>query len=464
MPYVTAPKMPKARKKKPFYKDLFFQVIAAIVLGVVFGVAFPGGHDAAGACLAGADEAGKCLPSLAEKMKPLGDGFISLIKMMIAPIIFCTMVSGIAGMGDMKQVGRVGAKAVLWFEIITTLALVIGLALVHVFKPGSAMHIDVAHVDTSAVHQNVAHATMHSAVDFFLGMIPSTMVSAFSNGEILQVLLIAILFASALAKLGSKGAEVLAIINSFSHVLFKMVDIITLAAPIGAFGAMAYTVGKFGVGSLRELGELIVIFYITGALFIFIVLAPVMRFYCKLSTLQFLAYIREELLIVLGTSSSETVLPRMMEKLVAMGCSKPVVGLVIPAGYSFNLVGSSIYFTMGALFITYATQTPITFWQELTLLGVLLITSKGAAGVTGSAFLVLAATLSSMNIVPQQNLEVGLALIFAVDRFMSTGRAIVNLVGNGLATVMIARWENELDYPLAQAVLAGRKAPDMEVL
>ena len=253
-------------------------------------------------------------------------------------------------------------------------------------------------------------------------------------------------------------------IESFSHVLFKMVDIITLAAPSGAFGAMAYTVGKFGVGSLKELGQLIGIFYLTGAIFIFTVLAPVMYYYCRLSTWQFLKYIREELLIVLGTSSSETVLPRMMEKLVAMGCSKPVVGLVIPAGYSFNLVGSSIYFTMGALFICFATQTPITFGQELTLLGVLLITSKGAAGVTGSAFLVLAATLSSMNLSPQQNLEVGLALIFAIDRFMSTGRAIVNLIGNGMTTIMLAKWENELDHKLAVAVLSGRKEADLTIL
>jgi len=431
------------RPKKPLYQDLFFQVIVAILAGVAFGY-FDSAH--------------------AVTMKPLGDAFINLIKMMIAPIIFCTMVSGIAGMGDMKQVGRVGAKAIIWFEIITTLALVIGLVLVEILKPGSTLHIDVAQFDTTAVKEKMVGASMGSASDFFIHIIPSTLVSAFSGGEILQVLLVAILFASALAKLGSKGREVLSIIESFSHVLFKMVDIITLFAPLGAFGAMAYTVGKFGVGSLKELGELILIFYATGALFIFLVLAPVMRFYCKLSTWQFLKYLREELMIVLGTSSSETVLPRMMEKLVALGCSKPVVGLVIPAGYSFNLVGSSIYFTMGALFITYATQTPITLWQELTLLGVLLITSKGAAGVTGSAFLVLAATLSSMHLIPQQNLEVGLALIFAIDRFMSTGRAIVNLIGNGLATVMLAKWEGELDHTLAADILAGRREPDLTLL
>jgi len=439
----STPKGAKARK--PFYKGLFFQVIVAILLGVLLG------------CVA---------PASAVACKPLGDAFIKLIKMLIAPIIFCTMVSGIAGMGNMKQVGRVGAKALLVFEIITTLALIIGWVLVEFYKPGSTLHINVAQVDTTAVHDNMAHAVGagHSIGDFFMGMIPNTLVSAFSEGEILQVLVVAILFAWALAALGTKGRGVVAIIDDFSHVLFKMVDIITLAAPIGAFGAMAYTVGKFGVGSLKELGELILIFYATGAIFILLVLAPVMRYYCRLSTWQFLCYIREEVLIVLGTSSSETVLPRMMEKLVALGCSKPVVGLVIPAGYSFNLVGSSIYFTMGALFITYATGTPITFWQELTLLGVLLITSKGAAGVTGSAFLVLAATLSSMNLMPQANLEVGLALIFAIDRFMSTGRAIVNLIGNGMTTVMLAKWENELDHALAVDILSGKKEPNLALL
>lgn len=434
--------LPK-KPKKPLHKDLFFQVIVAIALGVLFGWLDP---------------------VQAAAMKPLGDAFIKLIKMLIAPIIFCTMVSGIAGMGNIRQVGRVGAKAIIYFEIVTTLALIIGMLLVEYFKPGSSLHIDLTKVDTSAVKQHMARAGMGSAVDFFMGIIPDTMVGAFANGEILQVLLVAILFAGAISALGARGREALAIIDAFSHVLFKMVDIITKLAPFGAFGAMAYTVGKFGVGSLKDLSELIVIFYATCALFIVLVLAPVMHFYCRLSTWQFLKYIGAELMIVLGTASSETVLPRMMEKLVAMGCSKPVVGLVIPAGYSFNLVGSSVYFTMGALFITYATNTPITLWQELTLLGVLLITSKGAAGVTGSAFLVLAATLTSMNLIPPQNLEVGLALIFAVDRFMSTGRAIVNLIGNGLATVMLAKWENELDYTLAVDVLSGRKEPDLHVL
>jgi aerobic C4-dicarboxylate transport protein len=433
----------KTAKKKPLYKDLFFQVITAIVLGIGFGYV---------------------APEQATAMKPLGDGFINLIKMMIAPIIFCTMVTGIAGMGNVKQVGRVGAKAILYFEIITTIALLMGLGAVELFKPGSDMAINIAAYDTSAIAGKVEATHMPSTVDFIMHIIPNTIVGAFSEGEILQVLLISILFAAGLTALGEKGRDVIAIIESFSHVLFKMVDIITKLAPIGAFGAMAYTVGKFGVGSLTELGELILLFYATGILFIACILGPIMRFYCKLSVLQFLKYIKEELLIVLGTSSSESVLPRMMERMTALGCSKSVVGLVVPAGYSFNLDGSSLYFTMAAVFIAYATQTPLTFAQEITLLGVLLITSKGAAGVTGSAFLVLAATLASMKIIPDQNLQVGLALIFAVDRFMSTGRAMINLIGNGIATLVIAKWEKELDYKLASDVLAGRRQADMTLL
>jgi aerobic C4-dicarboxylate transport protein len=427
----------------PLYRSLFFQVMMAIALGIALG----------------------CIdPERAVVMKPLGDAFIKLIKMLIAPIIFCTIVSGVVGMGDMKRAGRVGVKAVIYFEIVTTLALVIGLIMVEVFKPGSGLHLDGAQFDTDVMKDKIVHSSMHGPVAFFMDMIPTTLVSAFSQGEILQVLVVAILFACALASIGARGREVMAMIDAFSRVLFKMVDIIILAAPIGAFGAMAYTVGKFGVGSLKELGELIGLFYLAGVLFICLVLVPVMRCYCRLSMVQFLNYIREELLIVLGTASSETVLPRLMEKLIAMGCSKPVVGLVIPAGYSFNLDGSSLYFTMGAFFIAYATQTPVTLWQELTLLGVLLITSKGAAGVTGSAFLVLAATLSSMNLIPPQNLEVGLALIFAIDRFMSTGRAIINLIGNGVATIVLATWEKELDHTLAVAVLSGRKEADPAVM
>ncbi|HEU5048643.1 MAG TPA: C4-dicarboxylate transporter DctA [Rickettsiales bacterium] len=417
--------------KKPFYKDLFLQVIAAIILGVIFGYVNP---------------------AAASKMKPLGDAFINLIKMMIAPIIFCTIVSGVAGMGSMKQVGRVGVKALLCFEVITTFALVIGLILVKILHPGADLNIDVSKVDTTVV-KSIGHVEEASTVDFLMHIIPSTLVGAFSNGEILQVLLVAILFAMALPALGERGKEMLNFLDLFSHILFKMVDIITKLAPLGAFGAMAFTVGRFGIGSLKDLGELVAIFYVTCGLFIIIAMWPLMRFYCRLSTWQFLKFIREEIFIVLGTSSSESVLPRIMEKLEILGCSRPVVGMVVPTGYSFNLVGSSIYFTMGALFIAYATHTQITLWQELTLLGVLLIASKGAAGVTGSAFIVLAATLGSMKIMPQQNLDIGLALIFAVDRFMSTGRAITNLIGNGITTIVVAKWENALKHEQAERLL-----------
>jgi len=467
-------KSPKKLAKKPFYKSLFFQVMFAITLGIAFGAIFPSvqivknglpnaGAEIAETCYSGFNEAGKCLPNLAEKMKPLGDAFISLIKMLIAPIIFCTIVSGIAGMGDVKQVGRVGAKAILWFEIITTIALAIGWLMVSLVKPGNGMHITAAPISED-ISGKIASAHLSSTTDFFLHMIPQTLIGAFSEGEILQVLVVAILFALALAKLGEGGKKIHSIIDSFSHVLFKMVDLVTVLAPIGAFGAMSYTIGKFGLGSLVDLGSLLLLFYGSCVLFIFIVLAPVMRFYCKLSIIKFIKYIREELFIVLGTSSSETVLPRMMEKLAALGCSKKVVGLTIPAGYSFNLDGSSLYFIMAALFVTYATDTPITFVQELTLLGVLLVTSKGAAGVTGSAFLVLAATLASMNIVPPEKLAVGLALLFAVDRFMSTGRALVNLIGNGVATIVIAKWEDSLDYATAKGVLTGEIEADLTVL
>lgn len=419
--------------KKPLYKDLFFQVILAIALGIVVGYVWP----ATGA-----------------KMKPLGDAFINLIKMMIAPLIFCTIVSGVAGMGNMKQVGRVGAKALLCFEVITTLALVIGLVLVKIVRPGSNLHLDLHSIDTSGVAAKVSGTAMPNMADFLMNIIPTTFIGAFSGGEILQVLLLALLFAATLPSLGERGRQMMNFIDIFSSILFRMVDIITLVAPVGAFGAMAFTVGKFGIGSLRDLGQLVAVFYLSCALFIFLILGSIMRFYCRLSLWQFLGYLRDELLIVLGTSSSESVLPRLMEKLERIGCSRPVVGMVVPTGYSFNLVGSCIYFTMGALFITYATHTPLDFWQELSILGVLLLTSKGAAGVSGSAFIVLAATLTSMHVLPQQELTVGLALMFAVDRFMSTGRAITNLIGNGVTTIAVAKWENALDHPIATAELA----------
>jgi aerobic C4-dicarboxylate transport protein len=421
-------------QKKPFYRSLLFWVVAGIVLGALLGY---------------------LAPEYGRAMKPLGDGFINLIKMMIAPIIFCTIVTGVAGMGDMKQVGRVGGKALLYFEIITTLALVMGLVAVNVLKPGDGMNITSGAIDTSAVSAKLEGSEMKSTVDFFMGIIPDTFVGAFAYGEILQVLLIALLFASALGRMGPAGARVLDLVNDVSHVLFKMIDIITLLAPVGAFGAMAYTIGKFGVGSLKDLMHLLGIFYGTCAVFIVVVLGGVLYGYCRMNIFSFMRYLKEELFIVLGTSSSETVLPRMIEKMTNLGCAKPVVGMVISTGYSFNLDGTSIYLTMAAIFIAYATNTDITLGHQLTLLGILLLTSKGAAGVTGSGFIILAATLSSMKIIPEESLTVGLALIFAVDRFMSTGRAITNLIGNGVATIVVAKWEKALDHEQAKKVLAG---------
>lgn len=423
----------REKVKKPLYKDLFFQVIVSIVLGVLVGAVWP---------------------DIGAKMKPLGDGFINLIKMLIAPIIFCTIVTGVAGMRNIRHVGRVGAKAILLFEVVTTLALIIGLVLVELDKPGQGMQIDMGSLNLSSVKEKASHVETHSFVDFLLNIIPNTLVGAFANGEILQVLLLALLFASAIISLGEKGRPTLVIIENVSVVLFRIVDIVTKAAPIGAFGAMAFTVGKFGIKSLVDLGHLVLLFYFSCALFIMCVMMPMLKIYCKIGPMRFLGYLREELLIVLGTSSSESVLPRLMEKLEFMGCSRPIVGMVVPTGYSFNLVGSCIYFTMGALFITYATDTPITFSHVLTLLGVLLITSKGAAGVTGSAFIVLAATFASLQIMPQEKLDIGLALIYSVDRFMSTGRAITNLIGNGIITVVVAKWENGLDYTQAKKALA----------
>lgn len=423
------------KPKKPIYKDLLFQVIVAIILGVAVGHFWP---------------------TTGVAMKPLGDGFINLIKMMIAPIIFCTIVTGISGMGDMKQVGRVGAKALLYFEIITTLALIIGLVVVNLLKPGTGMDINTSTIDTTAMQAKVAGSHMKGTVEFLLAIIPETFVGAFAHGDVLQVLLIALLFAAALNRMGKLGDSVVTLISDFSHILFKMIDIITTLAPLGAFGAMAYTIGKFGVGSLADLGELLLIFYATCAIFIFGILGSVLYFYCRISIFSYLRYIGEELLIVLGTSSSETVLPRMIDKMTRLGCSKPVVGMVIPTGYSFNLDGTSIYLTMGALFIAYATNTELTLWHQLTLLGILLITSKGAAGVTGSGFIILAATLTSMKIIPDDALTVGLALIFAVDRFMSGGRAITNLIGNGIATIVVAKWEGAFDMDKAREELARR--------
>ena len=414
-------------KGKRIYRNLYFQVLTAIVIGALLGHFYPE---------TGAD------------MKPLGDGFIKLIKMIIAPIIFCTVVTGIAGMEDMKKVGRVGVKALLYFEIVSTLALAIGLLLVSVIQPGAGMNADVSKLDTRALETFTAKAQSHGTLDFLINIIPNTVVDAFAKGDILQVLFFSILFGFALSMLGQRGKVAFNVIDEVAHVLFGVVGVIMKAAPIGAFGAMAFTIGKFGLGSLSKLGMLMGSFYLTCLLFIFIVLGTIAKL-CGFSILKFIKYIKEELLIVLGTSSSESVLPRMMAKLENLGCSKSVVGLVIPTGYSFNLDGTSIYLTMAAVFVAQATNTRLTLIQTLTILGVLLLSSKGAAGVTGSGFITLAATFAAVPTIP----VAGLALILGVDRFMSEARALTNLVGNGVATMVVSRWEGELDSDRMSQVL-----------
>jgi aerobic C4-dicarboxylate transport protein len=373
-------------------------------------------------------------------MKPLGDGFIKLIKMMIAPIIFCTVVHGIASMEDMKKVGRVGLKALIYFEVVTTLALIIGLVVVNVLQPGAGMNTDPRTIDTRSIQIYTTKAGQQGTVEFLMHIIPNTIVGAFAEGEILQVLLFAVLFAFGLHVMGERGKPVLAFIDGVSHALFNVVGIIMRLAPIGAFGAMAFTIGKYGIVTLLSLGKLMAAFYLTCVLFVLVVLGGI-AWFAGFSILKFIRYIKEELLIVLGTSSSESVLPRMIAKLENLGCKESVVGLVVPTGYSFNLDGTCIYLTMAAIFLAQATNTELTLWQQLGIIGVLLLTSKGAAGVTGSGFIVLAATLSSVGSIPVASI----ALILGVDRFMSEARALTNLVGNGVATVVVSKWENALD-------------------
>jgi len=422
--------------KKPLYKSLYLQVIVAIIAGIVLGFFYP--------------ETGAA-------MKPLGDGFIKLIKMIIAPIIFCTVVVGIAGMENMKTVGKTGGYALLYFEAVSTLALIVGLVIINLFQPGAGMNIDPASLDTKSIAAYAAPGKMQSTTDFVLNVIPNTVVDAFAKGEILQVLLFSVLFGFALHAFGEKGKPVFEFIDKVSHVLFGIVGIIMRVAPIGAFGAMAFTIGKYGVGSLLSLAKLMGTFYATCLFFVFVVLG-IIAWLHGFSVWKFIKYIKEELFIVLGTSSSESVLPRMIAKLENLGVKKSVVGLVIPTGYSFNLDGTSIYLTMAAVFIAQATNTPMTLMQQITLLAVLLLTSKGAAGVTGSGFIVLAATLSAVGDVP----VAGLALILGIDRFMSEARALTNLVGNGVATIVVGRWCGEVDLERMRRHLDRETAEEAE--
>lgn len=414
--------------RSPF-RSLYVQVLFAIGCGVLFGY---------------------LAPDTAASMKPLGDGFIKLIKMLIAPIVFSTVVVGIAQMGSMRDIGRIGIGALLYFEVVSTVALVIGLVVVKVVQPGAGLGIDPTTIDTSQITAYTSPQQHLGTVEFLMNVIPDTIVGAFAKGDILQVLFFAVLFGLALLSAGSASAQIVQVIDQFAHGLFKVVSMVMFLAPVGAFGAMAFTVGRYGLGTLVSLGKLMAAVYITCFLFVFVVLALIMR-WTGLGLWALLRYIREELLIVLGTSSSESALPRMLDKMHRLGCSKSVVGLVIPAGYSFNLDGTSIYLTMAALFVAQATDAHLTLSQELGILALLMLTSKGAAAVTGGGFITLAATLSAFPTIP----VAGIALLLGVDRFMSEARAITNLIGNAVATVVVAKWNGSLDMAQARRVLGG---------
>lgn len=422
-----------------FARSLFGQVVIALILGVL---------------------AGLLAPDFAAKLKPLGDGFIKLIKMIIPVLVFCVVVHGIAGAGDLKRVGRVGVKALIYFEVLTTIALALGLLLGFWFEPGVGMNVDTSKLDASAMAAYASNAdklTSGGTVDFLMKLIPGTVVQAFATGDVLQVLLFAVLFGCALTMLGERGAPVAALIDTLSMVLFKIMGIIIKLAPLGVLGAIAFTVGQYGIGSLKQLGMLVGLFYISVLLFVFVVLGLVMRI-SGFSLIKLLRYLREELTIVFATTSSDSVLPQVMAKLRNMGVRDSTVGLVIPTGYSFNLDAFSIYITLAAVFIAQATNTPISMADLLTILAIALVTSKGAHGVPGSAIVVLAATLHAIPAIP----AIGLVLVLSVDWFMGIARALGNLIGNCVATVAIAAWEGDIDRERAHAVLDGRQPPELE--
>lgn len=420
----------------PFYRHLYVQVLIAVAIGILLGHFYP---------------------DLGASLKPLGDAFIKLVKMIIAPVIFLTVVTGIAGMHDLEKVGRVGAKAMIYFLVFSTLALVVGLVIANLVQPGAGLHIDPATLDAKAVEKYATQAHEQSIVGFLTNIIPTTMLSPFTGGDILQVLFVSVLFGVGLAMTGEKGAPVLNMLKSVSGAVFKVVAILMKVAPIGAFGAMAFTIGKFGIGSIANLAFLVGTFYATALVFVLVVLGAVTR-YNGFSIIALIRYIKAELLLVLGTSSSEAALPAVMEKMERAGCAKPVVGLVIPTGYSFNLDGTNIYMTMAALFIAQATDTHLSLGDEILLLLVAMLSSKGAAGVTGSGFITLAATLSVVPTVP----VAGMALILGIDRFMSECRALTNFIGNAVAAVVVARWEGALDETRLKAALAGEPLPAPE--
>ncbi|MEA9577630.1 dicarboxylate/amino acid:cation symporter [Xanthomonas nasturtii] len=417
----------------PFYRQLYFQVVVAIVLGALLG------HFE---------------PAFAESLKPLGDAFIKLVKMIIAPVIFLTIVTGIAGMTHLKTVGRVFAKSMTYFLFFSTLALIVGMIVAHVVQPGAGMNINPAELDQSAVNTYVQKSHELSLVGFLMDIIPATLISAFVDGNILQVLFVAVLFGIALALVGERGRPVLSFLEALTAPVFRLVHMLMKAAPIGAFGAIAFTIGKYGVESLVNLAWLVGSFYLTSLFFVLVILGIVCRL-CGFSVLKLIRYLKAELLLVLGTSSSESALPSLMEKMEKAGCEKSVVGLVVPTGYSFNLDGTNIYMTLAALFIAQATNVDLTLGQQITLLAVAMLSSKGAAGVTGAGFITLAATLSVVPDVP----VAGMALILGVDRFMSECRSLTNFIGNAVATVVVSRWEHALDRDQLKLVLDGGEPP-----
>jgi aerobic C4-dicarboxylate transport protein len=422
--------MNKARSKATsLLGQLYFQVLIGFLLGIAVGYFHPG---------------------LGESLKPLGDGFIKLIKMLLAPIIFGTVVVGIAKMGNLKEVGRVGIKALVYFEIVSTLALAIGLVVVNVLQPGAGMNIDPSTLDTKSLATYTTAAKQQDAASFFMDIIPSSFADAFVKGNMLQIILISVLFGLALAQLPDRGKVIVEVIDSVLHGLFGIVRFVMHLAPLAAFGAMAFTIGKYGVGTLGSFGKLIGAVYLTSAIFIFLVLGLIARMN-RISLWKYLKFFKDEILITFATASSEAVLPRMMVKLEQLGCAKPVVGLVLPAGYTFNADGSSIYLTMGAIFVAQATNTPLTLSDQLIVLAVCLFTSKGSAGVAGAGFIALAATLASMDKIP----VAGLVLLVGIDRFVNAARAVTNLIGNGLATIVVARWEKAFDEKRAATMLDG---------
>ena len=422
-----------AEPRRRLYKSLYFQVLVAVALGVLVGWLWP---------------------PVGASVKPLGDGFIKLVKMIITPVIFLTVVTGIAGMRDLGAFGRIAAKALGYFIIVSTLALAVGLIVANVVQPGAGLNVNPATLDASKIASYVSEAKETTVTGFLLNIIPDTMFSAFTSGEILQVLLVSILFGIALAMLGDRGDRLLDALRTITAVVFRVVRILMYAAPIGAFGAMAFTIGQYGIGTLANLAELIVTFYATALLFVLVVLGLIARA-AGFSIFSLIRYIKDELLLVLGTSSSESAMPLLMEKLEAAGVPKPIVGLVVPAGYSFNLDGTNIYMSLAALFIAQATNTHLTFGQELLLMAVAILSSKGAAGVTGSGFIVLAATLSVVPSIP----VAGMALILGVDRFMSECRSLTNFVGNAVATIVVGRWEGAVDMARLRHVLSTAGEP-----